>query len=128
MQQHLSNITSPSQQNHTIVTQIQTLIEIISGLQSQVNNQGGEGCNQYQNGGGQGDGQGGRGGGRGGREWMCPVPHKYCWFHGWCSHSGNKCEKSRRTYGRSYSSQHSRCQYHKLCLVKLMTVWYRIKL
>ena len=90
MQQHVTNMANATQQNATMLEQIQSLTSSISSLQSQVRNGSQSGSS-----GGRGRGRGrdsGRGGGRGNGRGNGPRgPPAYCWTHGNCSHPSSEC-------------------------------------
>ena len=97
-----------SHHNQKTMTQIQTLMATISYIQYQVDNQGSGGRDWYQNGGGINGVQGSCDGGQGWHDQMSPTPLKYCWSHGWCTHSGIKCNS--KDDGHIYADTASKTQ------------------
>jgi hypothetical protein len=105
MQQQGSNMENSTQQNQTMIEQMQTLMSTISTLQTQVNNNG---QNRGRSNGGRGrqssrEGHGGRNRSRHGQIRLSP---KYCWTHGNCAHPGSKCasKTNRHIDGATYAN------------------------
>jgi hypothetical protein len=93
MQQQLTSMENSTQQNKTMMDQMQSLMSTISSLQMQVNTNSNtqegrdDGGRDHRNGREECGGRN-RSGRNGGRQ-----PPKYCWSHGNCAHTRSECEK-----------------------------------
>jgi hypothetical protein len=117
MQEQLYNMANSTQQNQTMLGQMQALTTTICDLKSQVNNQSQP---RGRGGGGRGRGSGrdrcrGHAGGRSGRANNRLLP-KHCWTHGNCSHNGVEWETKSdghlndATYSNMQNGSTQNCQ------------------